>query len=151
MKAQKLKAWLIRAFRLYCLLVTLITVLMIVLGSLLDRDRVLGYDAFFSPLLFALIGTAAAMATHTDREPRVAELIVREAVCLLLIEGAVIFIALNAESIPADRPWVLPGIALGILAVFLLTSLIVYASDRREAARLTDALARYQRMRSGQE
>ena len=51
MTGKKWKERLIRALRLYTLLVTLITVLMIILGYLLDRDRVFGYDAFFSPLL----------------------------------------------------------------------------------------------------
>ena len=51
MTRQKWKELLIRALRLYTLLVTLITVLMIVLGNLLDRGRVFSYDAFFSPLI----------------------------------------------------------------------------------------------------
>ena len=85
MTRQKWKELLIRALRLYTLLVTLITVLMIVLGNLLDGDRVLGYDAFFSPLIYALIGTAAAMVTRSDRELSVRSLIIRKVISLLLI------------------------------------------------------------------
>ena len=40
MVKKKWKELLIQALRLYTLLVTLITVLMIILGNLLDRDRV---------------------------------------------------------------------------------------------------------------
>ena len=87
MAGKKWKERLIRALRLYTLLVTLITVLMIILGNLLDRDRVFGYDAFFSPLLYALIGTVATMITWSDKEPSVRSLIVRKAISLLLIEG----------------------------------------------------------------
>lgn len=147
MKA-KWKGWLIRALRLYTLLVTLITVLMIVLGTLLDRDRVFGYEAFLSPLLYALIGTAAAMATHSDRELSVRSLIIRKVICLLLTEGAVILIALNAPSIPTDRKWVIPGLALGILAVFLLANVLTYLADKKEAEKLTADLARYQAERA---
>ena len=50
----KRKELLIRALRLYTLLVTLITILMIILGYLLDGDRVFSYEAFFSPLFYAL-------------------------------------------------------------------------------------------------
>ena len=138
------KEWLVRALRLYTLLVTLITVLMIVLGELLDRDRVFGYDAFFSPLLYALIGTAATMVTRSEKELSVRSLIIRKVISLLLIEGAVILIALNADTIPTEKTWIVPGLALGILAVFILTHVILYLADRKEAEKLSADLARYQ-------
>ena len=144
MTGTKRKEWLIRALRLYTLLVTLITVLMIILGSLLDRGRVFGYEAFISPLLYALIGTAATMVTRSDREISVRSLIVRKIISLLLIEGAMILIALNADTIPTDQEWVIPALALGILAVFVLAHLILYLADRKEAAKLSADLARYQ-------
>ncbi len=138
------KEWLVRALRLYTLLVTLITVLMIVLGELLDRDRVFGYDAFFSPLLYALIGTAATVVTRSEKELSVRSLIIRKVISLLLIEGAVILIALNADTIPTGKTWIVPGLALGILAVFILTHVILYLADRKEAEKLSADLARYQ-------
>ena len=51
MPGQKWKELLIRALRLYTLLVTLITVVIMILGRLLGRDLVLSYGAFLSPLL----------------------------------------------------------------------------------------------------
>lgn len=144
MAGKKWKERLIRALRLYTLLVTLITVLMIILGNLLDRDRVFGYDAFFSPLLYALIGTVATMITWSDKEPSVRSLIVRKAISLLLIEGAVILIALNADTIPTEKSWVVPGLALGVLVVFVLSHVILYLADRKEAERLSADLAKYQ-------
>ena len=144
MAGKKWKERLIRALRLYTLLVTLITVLMIILGNLLDRDRVFGYDAFFSPLLYALIGTVATMITWSDKEPSVRSLIVRKAISLLLIEGAVILIALNADTIPTEKSWVVPGLALGVMVVFVLSHVILYLADRKEAERLSADLAKYQ-------
>ena len=144
MAGKKWKERLIRALRLYTLLVTLITVLMIILGNLLDRDRVFGSDAFFSPLLYALIGTVATMITWSDKEPSVRSLIVRKAISLLLIEGAVILIALNADTIPTEKSWVVPGLALGVLVVFVLSHVILYLADRKEAERLSADLAKYQ-------
>ena len=144
MAGKKWKERLIRALRLYTMLVALITVLMIILGNLLDRDRVFGYDAFFSPLLYALIGTVATMITWSDKEPSVRSLIVRKAISLLLIEGAVILIALNADTIPTEKSWVVPGLALGVLVVFVLSHVILYLADRKEAERLSADLAKYQ-------
>ena len=145
MTKKQWKGLLIRALRLYTLLVTLITILMIVLGNLLDRDRVFGYDAFFSPLLYALIGTAATLITRSDKELSVRSLIIRKIISLLLIEGAIIAIALKADTIPTGQAWIVPGLAAGILAVWLLSNAMMYVSDKREAERLTEELTRYQK------
>ena len=150
MKKEKRKAQLIRMFRFYTLQVTLITVLLIILGMLLDRDRVFSYEAFLSPLIYALISTAIAAAMHTERELSARQLIIREGISLLLLEAAFLFIALRAATIPTDRAWVVPGIALGILAVFLLTNLIMYLSDKKEAEKLSADLARYQQEQAGE-
>ena len=140
----KRKETFIRALRLYTLLVTLITVALMILGYLLDRDRVFGYEAFLSPLLYALIGTAATLVTRPGKELSVRNLIIRKVISLLLIEGAIILLALNSDTIPTDQSRVLPGLMLGILAVFLLTHIILYLADRKEAERLSADLARYQ-------
>jgi uncharacterized membrane protein len=144
MAGRKWKDLLIRALRLYTLLVTLITILMIILGNLLDRDRIFSYDAFFSPLIYALIGTVAAMITHSDKELSVRSLIIRKAISLLIVEGAIVFIALNADTIPTEKSWVLPGIVLGVFVVFVLTHVIQYFINRKEAEKLNADLSRYQ-------
>ena len=140
----KRKETFIRALRLYTLLVTLITVALMILGYMLDRDRVFGYEAFLSPLLYALIGTAATLVTRPGKELSVRSLIIRKVISLLLIEGAIILLALNSDTIPTDQSRVLPGLVLGILAVFLLMHIILYLADRKEAERLSADLARYQ-------
>ena len=144
MTGQKWKVLSIRALHLYTLLVTLITVLMIILGNLLDRDRVFSYDVFFSPLIYALIGTVATMITRSDKELSVRSLIIRKAISLLIVEGAIVFIALNADTIPTEKSWVLPGIVLGVFVVFVLTHVILYCIDRKEAEKLNADLSRYQ-------
>lgn len=144
MTRQKRKELLIHALRLYTLLVTLITVMMIILGNLLDRGRVFSYDAFVSPLFYALIGTVATVVTRADRKLSVRSLIIRKAVSLLLIEGAIILIALNADTIPTDKGWVVPALALGVFAVFVLSHIILYFIDKKEAEKLNADLARFQ-------
>ena len=144
MNRKKRKEYLIRAFRLYTLLVTLITVLMIILGSLLDRDRVFSYDAFISPLLYALIGTAATAVTWTAKELSIRKLIIRKAIALLLIEGAILFVALKSDTIPTEKNWVVPCLLAGVFAVYVLSHIILYFIDRREAEKISADLARYQ-------
>jgi hypothetical protein len=144
MTKEKRKELLIRALRLYTLLVTMITILMIILGHLLDRDRVFSYEAFFSPLVYALIGTAATMITRSDKELSVRSLIIRKIISLLLIEGAIILIAVNSDTIPTEKGWVLPALVLGIFIVFILSHMIQYHIDRKEAEKISADLAHYQ-------
>ncbi len=144
MTGKKRKELLIHILRVYTLLVTLITILLIILGKLLDRDRVFSYEAFLSPLIYALIGTVAAIITRSDKELSVRNLIIRKVISLLLIEGAIILLALNSDTIPTEKSWVIPGLALGILLVFILTHVILYFIDRKEAEKLNTDLARYQ-------
>ena len=144
MTGKKRKELLVHILRVYTLLVTLITILLIILGKLLDRDRVFSYEAFLSPLIYALIGTVAAIITQSDKELSVRNLIIRKVISLLLIEGAIILLALNSDTIPTEKSWVIPGLTLGILLVFILTHVILYFIDRKEAEKLNTDLARYQ-------
>ena len=117
---------------------------MIILGSLLDRDRVFSYDAFISPLLYALIGTAATAVTWTEKELSIRKLIIRKAIALLLIEGAILFVALKSDTIPTEKNWVVPCLLAGVFAVYVLSHIILYFIDRREAEKISADLARYQ-------
>ena len=144
MTGQKRKELLIHALRVYTLLVTLITILLIILGKLLDRDRVFSYEAFLSPLIYALIGTVAAIITRSDKELSVRNLIIRKVISLLLIEGAIIFLALNADTIPTEKSWVTTARKGRLFVVFVLTHVILYFIDRKEAEKLNTDLARYQ-------
>lgn len=144
MAGKKWKELLIHALRLYTLLVTLITVVMIILGTLLDRGRVFSYDAFLSPLIYAFIGTAATVITRSDKEPSIRSLIFRKVISLLLIEGAIILIALNADTIPTEKSWVIPCLALGVFSVFVLSHIILFFIDKKEAEKLNADLSRYQ-------
>ena len=53
-------------------------------------------------------------------------------------------IALNAKTIPTDQSWVLPGLILGVFVVFVLTHIILYLADQKEAKKLSADLVRYQ-------
>ena len=82
--------------------------------------------------------------TRSDKELSVRSLVIRKIIHLLLIEGAVILIALNADTIPTEKSWVLPGLALGIFAVFVLTHIILYLINKKDAEKLNADLSRYQ-------
>ena len=63
---------------------------------------------------------------------------------LLRLLLQLILIALNADTIPTDKSWVIPGLALGVFVVFVLTHIILYLIDKKEAEKLNADLSRYQ-------
>ena len=140
----KLKERLINTIRLYFMLVTLITVLLIVLGLALDSDRVFGYEAFFSPLIYATISVVPCFFLNTSRELSIPALLIRRGVTLAIIEAVILTLAFNAKSIPTENPAVVIGIAGGIVVVYVLACVFEYIFERSQAARLTQDLERYQ-------
>ena len=93
---------------------------------------------------FYLIGTAATAVTWTEKELSIRKLIIRKAIALLLIEGAILFVALKSDTIPTEKNWVVPCLLAGVFAVYVLSHIILYFIDRREAEKISADLARYQ-------
>jgi sterol desaturase/sphingolipid hydroxylase (fatty acid hydroxylase superfamily) len=136
------------AFRLYFILVTLISILLMVLGLMFDSNRVFGYEVFLSPLIYAAIGVIPCFFTDSEKELSMKILIIRRAVVLLVIEAMMLTLAYSAESIPTERKGVVPGIAIGIVIVFILSSVIEYVFELAGARELNEALSVYQNSES---
>ena len=134
------------ALKTYFILVTLITILMFVLGTLFDGDRTLSYDAYLSPLIFAAIGTLPNLLLGSDKELSVKGLLIRRFFELIFIEAAVLVIAFSASGIPTERASVVTGIAVGIVVVYILTIAAEYIIEHGNSKKLNEALYRYQNM-----
>ncbi|MBP5183915.1 MAG: hypothetical protein J6113_02275 [Lachnospiraceae bacterium] len=140
----RIKDKLLEAFRMYFILFTLISVLLMVLGLLFDRDRVLGYEVFISPLLYAAIGVIPVFFFREDKEISMKRLIIRRLISLGFIELTIMVLAFSASSIPTEKLSVVIGIAVGIAVVFVLSGIVEYVLELGEAQNLNKALAEYQ-------
>ena len=121
----KMKQKLGEAFRLYFILVTLITILLMVVGLIFDSGRTFSYEAFFSPLFYAFIGV----------------------IPVLLIEAAILLIVFKVPSIPSDRIEVVISIAVGILIVYILSLVVEYIFELTQAREMNAYLEEYQKNR----
>ena len=139
----RIKDKLLEAFRMYFILFTLISVLLMVLGLLFDRDRVLGYEVFISPLLYAAIGVIPVFFFREDKEISMKRLIIRRLISLGFIELTIMVLAFSASSIRrgCDHS---PLQAVGIAVVFVLSGIVEYVLELGEAQNLNKALAEYQ-------
>lgn len=133
------------ALKTYFILVTLITILMFVLGTLFDSDRTLGYDAYLSPLIYAAIGALPNLLSGSYKELSVKGLLIRRFFELIFIEAAVLVIAFSVSSIPTERTSVVAGLAVGIAVVYILTIVVEYIIELGNSKKLNEALYRYQK------
>jgi hypothetical protein len=91
-KKYRIKERLGEAFRLYFILVTLITILLMVVGLIFDSGRTFSYEAFFSPLFYAFIGVIPVFFFQSDKELSMKRLVIRNIIYVLIIEAAMLFI-----------------------------------------------------------
>lgn len=141
----RIKERLGEAFKMYFILVTLITVLLLILGLTLDNDRVLGYEAFLSPLIYAAIGVIPVFFFGSEKEISMKRLLIQRIVTLLFVEVAVLVLAFSAKSIPTERKGVVIGIAVGIAVVYVLSLVVEYVFELIQSRELNEALEVYQR------
>ena len=141
----KIKEKLYEAFRLYFILVTLISILIMILGLWLDSDRVLGYDVFISPLFFAAVCIIPVFFIGNDKEISMKRLLLKNVLTLAFVEAAVLIIAFNSKSIPTERRSVVLALAVGITVIYILTIVIEYIFELNESKLFNEALDKYQK------
>lgn len=142
----KIKEKLFEAFRLYFILVTLISVLLMILGLWLDSNRVLGYEVFLSPLIYAAIGVIPVFFFGSDKELSMKRLLVQRIITLAFVEAAIMILAYNADGIPTERRSVVIGIAVGIVVVYIISIAVEYIFELNESKSLNEALEKYQKI-----
>ena len=133
------------AFRLYFILVTLITIFIMFVGMLFDGDRTFSYEAFFSPLFYAFIGVIPVFFFRSDKELSMKRLIIRNVLYVLIVEAAILLIVFKAPNIPSDRIEVVISIAVGVLVVFILSLIVEYIFELTQANEMNTYLEEYQK------
>lgn len=133
-----------KALKLYFILVTLITILLMILGLIFDSDRTFSYQAFASPLIYAALGVIPVFIFDGEKELSVKGLIIRRIAELVLIEAIYLALAFSSDTIPTERRGVVIGIALGIVVVYGLTFLIEYIFESVESKEMNKYLYSYQ-------
>ncbi|MEE1273469.1 MAG: hypothetical protein UHI81_03095 [Olegusella sp.] len=130
--------------RTYCILVTLITVAILVLGETFDAGATFSYDVFLSPLVFALVGAVPELVMVSGEELSRRAYVGRKVVQFALIETGVLAVAFASPAIPSDRADVAVSLVATVAVVYVAACACTYLSDRHAARKMTDDLARFQ-------
>ena len=134
-----------KSVTVYFILVTCITAGIAVIGSLLDPEAQFGYDAFFSPFLFAALGIIPNLLMYSKNELTNKQIILRKIIQLLVIEAEVVGVAVLSPMIPTERPEIIIGLAVCVFVIFILVNFITILSSYFSAKQLTKELAEFRR------
>ena len=120
-----------------------ITMLEGTLGMIFMPDLRFGFDAFFSPPLFGLLSSLSGLVTKSSRELSKKQLLFREFLQLLLIEGMVFGVNYAVGNV-YDLTLSL-ALAAAIAVVFCLVYFIMWLNDRQSAKLFNEQLKRFQK------
>lgn len=125
----------------FFIIVTFVSVLIGLLGLIYEPDRQLGYEAFFSPIIFGVIGVFPTVVTFSRRELTLKQMIVRKVLQLIVLEGMVLSFGYVMGIMKANM---MLSITLSVLVVFLMVHFITWTIDCKKAAKLNEDLKAFQ-------
>lgn len=125
----------------YFIIVTIVTLVSAILGLIYAPDQRFGYESFFSPLIFGLIGVLPAFVTYSKKELTMKQSLVREIFQLLLIEIMIISFCYIVGILKREM---IGSMIISILLVFVAVNCIDWLISNKKANKLTVYLKAYQ-------
>lgn len=125
----------------YFIVVTCITFLMGILGFIYEPDSQIHYDAFFSPLLFGLLGIIPSLVSYSKRELSLKQMLIRKVIQLLLLE---IIILGFSYIVGLDKNQMALTLILAVAVIYIVVHVISWWNDDKKAKELNQELAMYQ-------
>ncbi len=141
----KFRDRLIEAMRIYFILVTFITILLLIIGLAFDGDRTFGYEVFLSPLIYAAIGVLPALFLYSEKELSMTRLIIKNILQLAIIEAIVMVLVFTKDTIPSEKKSVVISIAVGIAVIYVLTMVVEYIFELSQSKAMNESLEKYQK------
>ena len=138
------KEFMLDCIRTFFTVVTLINVVMFILGMYFLPESRFGYEAFIVPVVYGLAGTLPNLVMYSKRELKVGELLVRKVLQLLLIEVLVLYLVFGNAAETARSPQILFGTAVGILLIYVVSTLLDWLQNYLSAKQMTEELIRFQ-------
>lgn len=126
----------------YFIIVTAVTLLMGIIGLQYEPHVKFGYEAFFSPLLFGLMGVIPSFVTYSKKELTLKQMKARKILQLLVLEVIILSFG-NIMNIM--KPDMLGSMALSIFIIFVGVHIIEWMIDQKKAQELTLDLKAFQK------
>ncbi len=122
----------------FCVSATGTCLLMAVVGISFAAETRMGYEAFFSPLIFAALATLPSLVHYSKEELTFKKSIIRQIIHFILLELIVLSLLALTKQIKSFQMGF--ALALAILLVDVTVNLVLWISSKRTAREFNAAL-----------
>jgi hypothetical protein len=129
----------------YFIITTCVTAAIGILGLSLDPTAKIGYEGYFSPLIFGLVSLVPSVATYSRKELTFRQALIRKIFHFALLEALLIAFGYWAGILHGFGDTAC--FVLAVLIVYLAVNLISWHLDSREASKINKTLKAVQRRR----
>ncbi len=138
------KEFIIPRIQLFFFLVTMILLAQVVLGISIVPDQVLHYSDFISTFVMAGLCMLPTFVTYSKKELTLKQMIVRQIIQLVLIEGIMLIVAVVGIENSAEKALSVVSILVATAIIYALSILIMWYRQYVESKKLTQLLKKMQ-------
>ncbi len=132
------KAFLKRCLMEYFIITTCVTAAIGILGLSLDPTAKLGYEAYFSPLIFGLVSLVPSFITYSRKELSFRQALVRKALHVIVLEVMLLAFGFWAGILHGATDASFFGVT--VFLVYLAVNFISWQIDKKDASEINKTL-----------
>lgn len=138
------KEFIISRLQMFFFLVTMILLAQVVLGNVIEPDRVLYYKDFTGTFLMAGLCMLPTVVTYSKKELTFKQMFVRHTIQLVLIEGIMLTLAITGFETSPQKLLSVVLIAVITAVIYALAIFIMWYRQYLESKKLTELLKNLQ-------
>ncbi len=134
------KEFIINRIQVFFFLVTMILLAQVVLGNIIEPDRVLYYKDFIGTFVMAGLCMLPTVVTYSKKELNLKQMIVRHIIQLVLIEGIMLTVAIIGIAPSPQKPLSVVLIVTATAIIYALAIFLMWYRQYLESKKLTELL-----------
>lgn len=134
------KEFIINRIQVFFFLVTMILLAQVVLGNIIEPDRVLYYKDFIGTFVMAGLCMLPTVVTYSKKELNLKQMIVRHIIQLVLIEGIMLTLAIIGIAPSPQKPLSVVLIVTATAIIYALAIFLMWYRQYLESKKLTELL-----------
>lgn len=134
------KKFIINRIQVFFFLVTMILLAQVVLGNIIEPDRVLYYKDFIGTFVMAGLCMLPTVVTYSKKELNLKQMIVRHIIQLVLIEGIMLILAIIGIAPSPQKPLSVVLIVTATAIIYALAIFLMWCRQYLESKKLTELL-----------
>ena len=138
------KEFIVSRLQMFFFLVTMILLAQVVLGNVIEPDRVLYYKDFTGTFLMAGLCMLTTVVTYSKKELTFKQMFVRHTIQLVLIEGIMLTLAITGFETSPQKLLSVVLIAAITAVIYALAIFIMWYRQYLESKKLTELLKNLQ-------